>query len=228
MVRVRTIVVDSRQRDIQIYPRANSYVVKLNEELKNVVSLELVYALYPTTGTESYMNLFVDEVDNRGSVVTLDSSEISGAFTQLPLVHPHNEYTPARHYSSLSVFRAPLSRLNRLTLRFTDAFGVLYPVTDHLLRFEAVCEERQRGRESDLVQRSALSDAQIPFAAIPTQIPDNTEGYSTQIRLGDAARLQKVRAVDEQRSAAEIHALQRLSMSLANLATGDKRNKKNP
>jgi hypothetical protein len=142
--RRKTIVVDSRQRDRRAYPHSNQYTVKLTERLNNVESIELVYAIYPTLGNESYVNLFVSELEDRGSIVTLDSSEVRGAFTQLPLLHPINEYTPARHYRSISTFKIPLARLDRLTLRFTDAFGNLYPVNDHLLRFEAVCDERQR------------------------------------------------------------------------------------
>ena len=140
--RVRTIVVDSRLRDRTAHPSPSSYVVKLDEELRNVETLELVYAVYPTFGTERYVNLFVSEMEGAGSVVTLNSSEVGGAFTQLPLVHPVNEYTPARHFRSISRFRSPLARLPRLTLDFKDAFGALYPVGDHMLRFEAVCSER--------------------------------------------------------------------------------------
>ena len=176
--RVRTIIVDSRQRDKKAYPSPNSYVVKLSDELRNVESLELVYAIYPTFGTESYVNLFVSELEERGSVVTLDSAEVSGAFTQLPLINPINEYTPARHFRSISSFRIPLAKLSRLTLRFTDAFGAPYVIQDHFLRFEAVCLERQRQRESDLVQslpardqRHQAAPHQQPQQAIPHPQP---------------------------------------------------------
>lgn len=183
--RVRTIIVDSRQRDKRAYPSPNSYVVKLSEELRNVESLELVYAIYPTFGTESYVNLFVSELEERGSVVTLDSAEVGGAFTQLPLIHPVNEYTPARHFRSISSFRIPLARLSRLTLRFTDAFGVPYVIQDHFLRFEAVCLERQRQRESDLVQSLPARDhSSISYVA---HVPAHNVGSCVGAVAGEFA-----------------------------------------
>lgn len=211
MSRVRTVVVDSRQRDTRVHPRASEYVVKLSEELRNVESIELVYAIYSAQGTERYANLFISEVEDRGSVVTMDSAEASGAFTQLPLLDPVNEYTPARHYRSLSMFKIPVSRLPRLTLRFTDAFGSPCPIQDHLLRFEVVCGERQRARESDLVQRLAESDPLLP---LPSAAP---------VAAASACSAPGSRAdpVPRGASASEIKALQRLSRSFSELAAGD-------
>ena len=59
--RTRTIVVDSRRRDLSASPLPDAYSVRLSEELRAVESLELVYALYPSAGPDAYANLFVVE-----------------------------------------------------------------------------------------------------------------------------------------------------------------------
>lgn len=142
--RRRHIVVDSRMRNPSAHPRPSSYSVRLDEELRNVLSLELVYAVYHTVGTERYVHVFLEEARDRGGVAGL-AGGVGGAFTQLPMVDPVNEYTPARHYRSHVAFRAPLARLPSLTLRFTDAFGRPADMGEHMMRFEAVCEESQGG-----------------------------------------------------------------------------------
>ena len=39
------ILIDSRDRDINIYKEPDSYVIKLNDVIKNLFSVKLVYAL---------------------------------------------------------------------------------------------------------------------------------------------------------------------------------------
>ena len=47
----RRIVVDSRTRDVSIYPNSNEYSIDLNEPLQNVLGFELVRAYIPPTDT---------------------------------------------------------------------------------------------------------------------------------------------------------------------------------
>ena len=172
--RLQVLAVDSRHRDASAYPNANSYVIRLDEEIRNVESVELVYAIYGTFGTERYVNMFVLEFEGgarvgEGSDAGAISGgyqgargggyrAVSGAFTQLPLIDPVNEYRGGTtHFRSVAAFRAPLGRLSRLTIRFVDAMGEPYPIRDHFLRFEVRCMERQAERESDLVQRLAAA-----------------------------------------------------------------------
>lgn len=221
--RTRTIVVDSRKRDAGSSPRPDSYSVKLSEELRAVESLELVYALYPSSGPDAYAHLFVDEAEDRGSVVALDASEVSGALAQLPMLAAVNEYTPARHYRALAVFRVPLARLSKLTVRFADAFGNPYPFLDHLLRFEAVCGERHRDGESDLVQRLAAAPAMVPMPPVPRDRPVSAHAFSgvreAAPPIGQPRPSGNTAATGTRE--AGVRALHNLSKSLSALAVGD-------
>lgn len=145
--------VDSRHRDTAAYPRPDDYVLALNNGFRNVSSVELVYALYPTSGTEPYVNLFVRELEGGLAVASGAAEAVYGAFTQLPMLDPVNEYSSRRHFRSVCDFRVPLGRLTRLSIRFSDATGAAYPVGDHFLRFEVRCCARAGVRDSDYVQR---------------------------------------------------------------------------
>jgi hypothetical protein len=227
-LRTRTIVVDSRKRDLASSPAPDSYSVKLSEELRAVESLELVYALYPSSGADSYAHLFVAEAEDRGSIVALDATEVSGALAQLPLIAPMNEYTPARHYRAAAVFRVPLARLSKLTVRFADAFGRPYPFLDHLLRFEAVCGERHRDGESDLVQRLAAAPAPVPA---PRPSPVASPSFSASLAAPAHGQFPATahgqfpataHAHDSKKKRdAGVRALHNLSKSLSALAVGD-------
>ena len=227
-------MVDSRRRDLSSSPLPEAYSVRLSEELRAVESLELVYALYPSAGPGAYANLFVAEAEDRGSVVALDGTEVSGAIAQLPMLSPMNEYTPARHYRALTVFRVPLARLSKLTVRFADAFGQPYPFQDHLLRFEAVCGERHRDGESDLVQRLAAAPPPVPLPSLYSHssgLPDaspslarcvSANGFSApgNSAPGNSGRGPGCPKSEKNRDAG-VRALHNLSKSLSALAVGD-------
>lgn len=221
---------DSRKRDMSTSPSPDSYSIKLSEELRAVESLELVYALYSAAGTDSYAHLFVSEAEDRGSVVALDASEVSGALAQLPFLAPVNEYTPARQYRAIAVFRVPLARLSKLTVRFADAFGNPYPFLDHLLRFEAVCGERHRDGESDLVQRLAAAPPPVPapvpapvqaLALAPAQTRDRPSSLTFTARTPAPYPPPDIRSSPVKTKDAGVRALHNLSKSLSALAVGD-------
>ena len=60
-VRRTFIVIDSRDRNKMTHPNANNYVFTLDDVIKNVSSVELVYAVYMKFDTETYVNLHIDE-----------------------------------------------------------------------------------------------------------------------------------------------------------------------
>jgi hypothetical protein len=150
---ITVLAVDSRHRDTAIYPDDSDYVVLLNNELRNVTRVELVYAIYPTFGSESYVNLYVRELEGGMAVASGSTEGVYGAFTQLPLLDPVNEYSGNRQYRSVARFRVPLLRLARLSIRFVSADGDPYPIQNHFLRFEVTCTARSGARDSDYVQR---------------------------------------------------------------------------
>jgi hypothetical protein len=129
------LAVDSRSRDVSKYPDANNFVVDFDSPFKNIISIELVYALYDKLGTERYVNLCIPEIRN---FVLSNNNILTGAFTQLPLNLPTNEYTYNK-FRSIKVFNPPLSKLNRLSLIIVSDDGSVYPMKDYFARFEIVC-----------------------------------------------------------------------------------------
>jgi hypothetical protein len=82
-----------------------------------------------------------------------------------------------------------------------DAFGALYPVGDHMLRFEAVCSERQRERESDLVQALAALDPLKELPRSRTDAPASAAPYSGD-REGEEASAASASAASASAAAA--------------------------
>lgn len=73
------LVVDSRDRDLTLYPESNDYVYKCPEEYKDVISAELVLGDFPNSGYNVYSK-------NNEMIIE------SGAISQKILV-PFGEYT---------------------------------------------------------------------------------------------------------------------------------------
>jgi hypothetical protein len=129
---VSNFVVDSRKRDRSLYPESSSYVVDFERTYRDVVSVELTYAIYSKFGDEDYVNLFVEELPTD---TNSNAQGSKGAFTQLPLLTPKNEYTKERG-RSIYMFSRPLSKLSKFTLRFRGYDGAYYPIREHMMRFE--------------------------------------------------------------------------------------------
>jgi hypothetical protein len=135
--RVRTIVVSSWARDVDTYPSPAYYVVPLEDTLRDVVAIELVYALYDrVTGSDArFVSLMLREAASTDLICNCNTAR--HAFTQLPMTRSINEYTPQRSYRSRHTYAgAPLAKLDRLTVAFASPDGSGYPMRDHLLRFE--------------------------------------------------------------------------------------------
>ena len=132
-VDVHYLSIDSRKRDRFLFPDASRYVVDFDRVFKDIVSVELVYALYGKFGDEDYVNLYIEElVPNMVSNCT----RIGGSFTQLPLLQPKNEYTSASKFRSVKVYPTPLNKLAKFHVSFMGFDGSLYPIREHMMRFE--------------------------------------------------------------------------------------------
>jgi hypothetical protein len=130
---VRVVVVSSLARDTEKFPSPAMYVVDLDDTIANVVSIELVYALYEKLTTDRYVNLVILEAETD---LVSNCNTARRAFTQLPLVQPLNEYDGSKFRSVKTFANGPLARLARLSIGFARPDGQPYPMRDHLLRFE--------------------------------------------------------------------------------------------
>lgn len=134
------IFVDSRFRDTTTYISPSQYVINFENVFKNVITVELVYAIYGRSGQENekYVNLYIEELSPN---IVSNHNASSGAFTQLPFHIDNNslyEYSN-QTYSSIRKFEKPLMKLSKLSLTFLDKDKKIFPITDHILRFEVTC-----------------------------------------------------------------------------------------
>lgn len=134
------IFVDSRYRDTSTYISPSQYVVNFENVFKNVITVELVHAIYGRNGqdTEKYVNLFIEELSP--NIISNHNSGM-GSFTQLPFysaVDNLYEYNK-QSYTSLRKFEKPLMKLSKFSITFADKDKKIFPITDHILRFEVTC-----------------------------------------------------------------------------------------
>jgi hypothetical protein len=134
------IFVDSRYRDTTTYISPSQYVITFDNVFENVNTVELVHAIYGRNGqdTEKYVSLYVEELSPN---IVSNNNASMGAFTQLPF---HSETNglykyDKQSYSSIRKFEKPLMTLSKLSITFADKDKKIFPITDHILRFEVTC-----------------------------------------------------------------------------------------
>ena len=127
------ILIDSRDRDVKIYKEPDSYVIKLNDVIKNLFSVKLVYALYPKHGTEFYTNLYIEEFSPNA---ISNNQYLVESFTQLPMMSYYNEYKSELSDKIGKFYEQPIPKLSKLTIRFQSYDGTTTVMGDHLLKFE--------------------------------------------------------------------------------------------
>ena len=137
--------VDSQFRDHEIHQTPSEYTVKFDTIFKNVVSFQLVFAVYEKNGVESYVNLVVDEMSPN---LISNSNPVSGSFCQLPLISTLNTYNSSL-YKCVKTFEKPLAKLSKLTIRFIKSDGSTYPMRDHFLKFEISCLKFSGGKTKE-------------------------------------------------------------------------------
>ena len=125
---------DSRFRNLALYPTPATYVMGFDDVLKNVVSVELVSAVYEKVTPEMYLSLHIEEFN---TYTISNSPHIKKSFTTLPLEHIMNMYN-SHQFQSITRFESPILKLNKLTISFVAPGGKPYNMKDHLLLFD-VC-----------------------------------------------------------------------------------------
>lgn len=127
------ILIDSRDRDMNIYKEPDNYVIKFNDVIKNLFSVKLVYALYPKHGTEFYTNLYIEEFSPNA---ISNNQYLVESFTQLPMMSYYNEYKSELSDKIGKFYEQPIPKLSKLTIRFQSYDGTTTVMGDHLLKFE--------------------------------------------------------------------------------------------
>lgn len=153
------VCIDSRDRDVSLFPDPSSYVVPFSSTLLSVLDVELVYAQYTilqssTDSVGRYIVLVIDEC-SPNNVVSNASRLPADAFTCLPTTGSSGsgllEYSSRSTFRSVKRFAPPRAKLDRLSLRFFGADGrpAAGVLGEHMLRFEV----RAAPYRQDLVDR---------------------------------------------------------------------------
>ena len=81
--KMKYILIDSRDRDINTYPNNNKFTIKLDEVIKDVLEIELISAYVPNTGyTINQNNCFIySSIDMTTKVVDNTTANLLGYWT---------------------------------------------------------------------------------------------------------------------------------------------------
>jgi len=128
------INVDSRDRNVSLYPLANKFEVNfrnsnggcfINERIKNVVSIQLVEAIIPTDAMGRYATLKLSNFDNNlyGS-----NDVLNAAFSVLITDYSYSSYTVCKLKNLCNCFKKfspPLAELTSFKLELYKPDGDL-------------------------------------------------------------------------------------------------------
>lgn len=149
----------SKDRDTDAYPNPNNYVTYLPQELRNIISIELIQAIIPKPESgdithEPYLLLKIDELED---AMMSNDRHMSDAFAMLQIAEPVGNFVQidkSIHENTVKEFRTPKANLSKLTVTITDYLGVPYEFGigedkknkryQNTFVFKVVCLEKSR------------------------------------------------------------------------------------
>jgi hypothetical protein len=161
------LIIDSNDRNKKIHPNPDSYTVQLNDILKNVTYIKLVYAVYNKQGKNMYVNLHIEEFSPNA---ISNNQYIKDSFTQLPLIDYITEYKNDVYESDKRLLNNPISKLSKLTIKFIDNDGQLYSVGEHMMKFRIEYYNHNEVPEIHLNKRNTQMISHLNKIGLSTQI----------------------------------------------------------
>ena len=161
------LIIDSNDRNKKIHPKPDSYTVQLNDILKNVTYIKLVYAVYNKQGKNMYVNLHIEEFSPNA---ISNNQYIKDSFTQLPLIDYITEYKNDVYESDKRLLNNPISKLSKLTIKFIDNDGQLYSVGEHMMKFRIEYYNHNEVPEIHLNKRNTQMISHLNKIGLSTQI----------------------------------------------------------
>jgi hypothetical protein len=125
------LIVSSADRDTSIYPNSSNFVIQLQKEYKNVISVELIQAIVPDKNnvtSEPYLLLKVKEFEN---TMESNNKQIYDSFAILQVCQPTVADSflqiDKRIFENVTLnYRTPRASLSKLTIEVTDAEGNIF------------------------------------------------------------------------------------------------------
>jgi hypothetical protein len=129
------LTISSKQRDIDSYPNPNHYAIPLNENFRNIHSIELLQAIIPAKNSvdaEPYLLLKIEELED---VMFSNDRNVSDAFAILQMAPPTTsggfiQIDKRIHENTIKYFRSPKASLSKLTVTITDSDGAPFDFGD--------------------------------------------------------------------------------------------------
>ena len=125
------LVVSSKDRDLSIYPKSCKFSLDLNEEYRNIKSIQLIQAIIPdknSVTSEPFLLLNINEID---SVMDSNNTQINKAFAMLQICQPTVSGSFLHidnriHENVVIVYQTPKAKLSKFTVELTTCDGVLF------------------------------------------------------------------------------------------------------
>lgn len=122
------LTVSSKDRDQNLYPNVNRYVIHFPMEFKNISSIQLIQAIIPdkkNVQKEPYLLLKIDELED--VMVSVDKN-VSDAFAMILMAPPivSNAFITmdkSVHENTIKYYSTPKASLSKMTITVTDAYG---------------------------------------------------------------------------------------------------------
>lgn len=125
------LVISSNDRNVTDYPNVNNYVINLQDEIKNITSIQLIQAIIPDKNDVTQEPFLLLKIAEMEDVMISNNRNISDAFAILQMASPVSsgffiEIDTKIHENCVKYYKTPKSSLSRLTVSITDMHGNLF------------------------------------------------------------------------------------------------------
>lgn len=161
------LVISSADRDLSMYPSSNRFSIELNEDFRNISSIEFIQAIIPDKNnitSEPYLLLKIDELER---TMKSNNKHISDAFAILQPAKPtvsdnFIQFDKKIAENVILYYKTPKASLSKLTVTITDFQGIPFDFggdntldKQHQVTFalKVVCQVKSR---SDLGTRNVF------------------------------------------------------------------------
>lgn len=125
------MTVCSKDRDASRYPNPNSYTIDIDNDLKNIRSIELYSAILPNVNSilsEPYLLLNIDEISGTFSSPNQHISDCFSILAMSSATAGNFVHIKSNHYANIqkTYYGAPKAKLNKMSISFKKEDGTLF------------------------------------------------------------------------------------------------------
>jgi len=125
------LVISSEDRDVSIYPSSSNFVLNLDQEYRNIITVELIQAIVPDKNnitSEPYLLLKINELEN---TMNSNNKQIYESFAILQICNPTVPGSflqmDKRIFENVILnYQTPKANLSKLSIKITDSQGNIF------------------------------------------------------------------------------------------------------